>query len=98
MREKAVPAPKATAFTAGTANRYWEKMPSAFSPKPGPPRPAGRPNTAHSTLPPTLSSSFRAWAMAAFISAPFWSLSTGKGLSAAADRLSQSSRGSSEMP
>ena len=98
MRAKAVPAPKATAFTAGTANRYWEKMPSAFRPKSGSPSPAGRPNTAHSMAPPTESCSFLASRMACCISAPFSSLSTGKSLAAQARRDSQSSRASSLTP
>ena len=98
MRAKAVPAPKATAFTAGTANRYFAKMPSAFCPKSGAPSPAGRPNTPHSMAPPTESCSFFASKMASRISAPFSSLRTGKSLAAQARRESQSSRGSSLTP
>ena len=98
IRAKAAPAPKPTAFTAGTANRYWEKIPSAFSPKSGPPSPAGRPNTAHSMAPPTLSCSSLASKIACRICSPAWSSNTGKSLSATARRLSQSSRSWSEMP
>ena len=84
MREKAVPAPKDTAFTAGTAKRYWEKMPSAFSPKSGPPSPAGRPNRAHSTAPPTESCSSFASRMAWRIRSPASSSITGNSLREAA--------------
>ena len=98
MRAKAAPAPKDTPFTAGTANRCWAKIPSAFRPKSGSPSPAGRPNTPHSMAPPTESWSFFASKIASRISAPFSSSSTGKSLAAQARRDSQSSRGSSLTP
>ena len=98
MREKATPAPKSTPLTAGTAKRYWAKMPSTLQPKSGAPSPAGRPNTAHSTAPPTLSPSFFASRMAWRISSPLASSSTGKDLAATALRDSSSSREASVTP
>ena len=69
--------------TAGTAKRARASSPSRFSPKSGPPTPAGRPSTAHWITPPMLSHSCRAAKMAASMAGPMASLRTGTDRSAA---------------
>ena len=86
----AKPAPNSTPFTAGMPNTM-AAMRFSMPPNMGSPRPAGRPSTAHSTMPPTESPSARAAAMACCISCPFWSLTVGKGLSAVEQVSSPSS-------
>ena len=98
IREKATPAPKATLFTAGTAKRYCEKIPSTLQPKSGPPSPALRPVTAHSTAPPTESCACFASRMACCICLPAASSSTGKSFSATPRSWPASSSAASQIP
>ena len=72
------PAPNSTPFTAGMPNSAAERRLSTPS-NSASPSPAGTPSTAHSTMPPTLSPSARALAMASSISSPRFSLSVGNG-------------------
>ena len=77
----AKPAPNSTPLTAGIPKTS-AAMRLSIPPNSAPPSPAGSPSTAHSTTPPTLSPSARAPAMAARISAPRASLTTGNAFSA----------------
>ena len=77
----AKPAPNSMPLTAGMPNTA-AAMRFSMPPNIGSPSPAGSPSTAHSMMPPTLSPSARAAAMAARICSPRASLTTGKGFSA----------------
>ena len=84
------PAPNSTPLTAGMPKTA-AAMRFSMPPNIGSPRPAGAPKTAHSMMPPTLSPSSRAAAMAARISSPRASLTTGNSLPASEPVSSPSS-------
>ena len=92
-RAAAKPAPNSAPLTAGIAKSSAARRPSSPS-NSGPPSPAGRPKTAHSTTPPSESPSSFAAAIAAFIASARSSLSVPK----AQGRESSESSPPSAMP